>query len=45
MLEIIYNFFESIGKARAAGYLATLGHYELARQVMLEEPASFEVHP
>lgn len=45
MLEAIYAFFESIGKARAANHLANLGHYQLAKEIMLSDDTEFEVHP
>ena len=45
MLQIIYSFFEDIGRARAANHLAALGQYRLAKEIMLREPAVFEVHP
>ena len=45
MLEVIYAFFECIGKARAANHLATLGHYQLAKEIMLRDGTEFEVHP
>lgn len=32
----ICNFFESVGRARAAAHLATHGHYELAKQIMVK---------
>jgi hypothetical protein len=44
------EFFEAIGKARAATHLANHGYYELAKQVMTSETPTFndrpfEVHP
>ena len=45
MLRAIYEFFESIGKARAANALAIYGHHELAKEVMLKQEPEFEVHP
>ena len=37
MLEAIYEFFESVGKARAANALAIYGHYDLAKEIMLAQ--------
>jgi hypothetical protein len=45
MLNAIVEFFESIGRARAANALATYGHYDLAKEVMLKPEPEFEVHP
>ena len=45
MLQAIYDFFECIGKARAANALAIYGHYDLAKEVMLKQESEFEVHP
>ena len=45
MLKSIFSFFEAIGKARAANHLATLGHYHLAKEIMLRDDTEFEVHP
>ena len=45
MLAVIYAFFESIGRARAANALATYGHYNLAKEIMLAQEPEFEVHP
>ena len=51
MLKAIYKFFESIGRARAAAQLSSLGHYELAKKVMLDQTEEktnldvTEVHP
>ena len=45
MLQAIYEFFESFGKARAANALAIYGHYDLAKEVMLKQEPEFEVHP
>ena len=44
------EFFEAIGKARAASVLTRMGHPELAKKVMLSDATtfsdhSFEVHP
>ena len=45
MLNAICEFFESLGKARAAAQLASLGRHDLAKQIMLGDKAEFEVHP
>ena len=45
MLHAICDFFESLGRARAAAMLANSGRYELAKQLMLGETSEFEVHP
>ena len=45
MLQAIYDFFESVGKARAANALAIYGHHELAKEVILKQEPEFEVHP
>jgi len=45
MLQAIFDFFESIGRARAANALATYGQYDLAKEVMLAQEPEFEVHP
>ena len=45
MLQASYDFFECIGKARAANHLAHLGHYQLAKEIMLKDDTEFEVHP
>ena len=45
MLQAIYEFFESVGKARVANALAIYGHYDLAKEVMLKQEPEFEVHP
>ena len=45
MLKVIVEFFEGIGRARAANALAIYGHYELAKEVMLRQDSVFEVHP
>ena len=45
MLQAIYEFFESVGKARAANALAIYGHYDLAKEVMFKQEPEFEVHP
>ena len=44
-LYSIYNFFESIGRARAAAEFARLGRYDMAKKVMENDSAKFEVHP
>jgi hypothetical protein len=46
MLNAIVEFFESLGKARAASVLAQAGRTDLAKQLMLgENKPEFEVHP
>ena len=45
MLKSIIEFFESIGRARAAAEFARLGHYDMAKTVMENDSAKFEVHP
>lgn len=35
MLQSIINFFEVIGRARAAANCARLGHYDLAKKIMI----------
>ena len=45
MLDAIVEFFESIGRARAANALAIYGDYDLAKEVMLRQETEFEVHP
>jgi len=45
MLQAICDFFECIGRARAARLLAMRGHYDLAKQVMLQQEPEFDVHP
>ena len=45
MLQALYEFFEAVGKARAANALAIYGHHELAKEVMLKQEPEFEVHP
>ena len=45
MLQAICEFFESVGKARAANALAIYGHHALAKEVMLKQEPEFEVHP
>ena len=37
MFNAIVKFFEAIGKARAASVLNRMGHYELAKKVMLPD--------
>ena len=36
IIDIIYDFFESIGRARAATELARIGRPDLAREIMLK---------
>jgi hypothetical protein len=45
VLNSMYSFFEAFGRARAAAHLANQGHHELAKQLMLNDSAKFEVHP
>jgi hypothetical protein len=45
MFNAIIDFFETLGKARAASQLARLGRYDLAKQIMLNDKQEFEVHP
>lgn len=45
MLQAIFDFFESLGKARAATVLANHGRVDLAKQLMLSDKQEFEVHP
>ena len=54
MFNAIIEFFEAIGKARAASHLANHGYYDLAKGIMLDvaEPQDYvkntdaqEVHP
>ena len=45
MFNAIIEFFESIGKARAASTLARMGHYELAKKVMSADTPMFNDHP
>jgi len=45
MLNAIIEFFEVIGRARAAATLARLGHHELAKKLMLPDAPSFDDHP
>jgi hypothetical protein len=37
IFESFLNFFESIGKARAATHLARSGRIEMAKQLMLKD--------
>jgi hypothetical protein len=37
MFKTIMNFFETIGRARAATRLAAAGHYDLAKELMLKD--------
>jgi hypothetical protein len=49
MLKSIIEFFEAIGRARAAHHLASSGHYDLARKILMSDSDNredkFEVHP
>jgi|TARA_B110000503_G_C6931372_1_gene322962 hypothetical protein len=45
MFNAIIEFFEAIGKARAAATLARMGHYELAKKVMSSDTPAFNDHP
>ena len=45
MFNAIIEFFESIGKARAASALANAGYYDIAKSMMLDSKPEFEVHP
>jgi len=45
MFNTIIEFFEALGRARAAATLARLGHYELAKQLMLSDTPTFDNHP
>ena len=45
MFNAIIEFFEAIGKARAASVLSRMGHLELAKKVMSADTPTFEVHP
>ena len=45
MLAVIVEFFESIGRARAASELANAGYYDIAKSMMLDSKPEFEVHP
>ena len=45
MLNAIIEFFDAIGRARAATHLANHGYYELAKQVMTSETPTFNDHP
>ena len=45
MLNAIYSFFESLGKARAATQLTNMGYHKLAKDVMIKDEPVFEVHP
>ena len=45
MLNAIVEFFESLGRARAANVLAQAGRPDLAKQLMLSDKQEFEVHP
>lgn len=39
MLQVIYEFFESIGKARAAAELTRMGYVKEAQAIMLNQSA------
>jgi hypothetical protein len=49
MFNAIIEFFDAIGRARAATHLANHGYYELAKSMTSETPTfndhPFEVHP
>lgn len=51
MLQALINFFESVGRARAAAHLANYGHYDLAKKIASGEyerecnTEAQEVHP
>lgn len=45
MVQAIFEFFGSIGRARAANHMANLGYYDLAKKIMLSNEQPFEVHP
>lgn len=45
VLNIIYNFFEDIGRARTAHQLAVLGRLDMAKEVIVNDSTKFEVHP
>jgi hypothetical protein len=45
MLAVIVEFFESIGRARAASALAKAGYYDIAKSMMLDTDPAFDVHP
>lgn len=37
MFNAVVNFFEAIGRARAANFLANAGHHDLAKALMLKD--------
>ena len=45
MFNTIIEFFEALGKARAAAVLTRMGHHELAKKVMSSETPMFNDHP
>ena len=45
MFNAIIEFFEAIGKARAAATLTRMGHHELAKKVMSSDTPTFNDHP
>lgn len=51
MLQALINFFESVGRARAAAHLANHGYYDLAKEIATSEcereciAEAQEVHP
>jgi hypothetical protein len=40
MLAVIVEFFESIGRARAASALANAGYYDIAKSMMIRQTLS-----
>ena len=45
MLAVIVEFFESIGRARAASALVNAGYHDIAKSMMIDTGPAFEVHP
>jgi len=45
MFNTIIEFFEVLGRARAAATLARLGHHELAKKLMSADTPTFNDHP
>ena len=45
MLAVIVEFFESIGRARAASALVNAGYHDIAKSMMIDTDPAFEVHP
>jgi hypothetical protein len=45
MFNTIIEFLEVMGRARAAATLARMGHYELAKQLMVSDTPPFDDHP